>query len=88
MFDCILIDYDPFAMESLLVLIKDGQREFKQVTSDLEQLSRNVTNLCYNSNIFLVKVSAPFKISSVLTKFIQEIESTEYSNNKIEIEEI
>lgn len=88
MFDCILIDYDPFAMESLLVLIKDGQREFKQVTSDLEQLSRNVTNLCYNNNIFLVKVSAPFKISSVLTKFIQETESTEYSNNKIEIEEI
>lgn len=88
MFDCILIDYDPFAMESLLVLIKDGQREFKQVTSDLEQLSRNITNLCYNNNIFLVKVSAPFKISSVLTKFIQETESTEYSNNKIEIEEI
>ena len=56
MFNCIFIDYDPFAMESRLVLIKDGQREYKQVTSDLEQLSRNVTNLCYNSNIFIVKV--------------------------------
>lgn len=88
MFNCIFIDYDPFAMESRLVLIKDGQREYKQVNSDLEQLSRNVTNLCYNSNIFIVKVSAPFKISSVLTKFIQEIESKEYSNNKIKIEEI
>lgn len=88
MFNCILVDYDPFAMESRLVLIKNGEHEYKQTTSDLEQLSRNVTNLCYNSNIFIVKVSAPFKISSVLTKFIQEIESKEYSNNKIEVEEI
>lgn len=84
MFNCILVDYDPFAIESRLILIKDGEREYKQTTSDLEQLSKNITNLCYNSNIFNVKINAPFKVSSVLTKFIQETDS----NNKIEIEDI
>lgn len=87
----IVIDYDPFAMESRISKYQDGKMQYDLVSSDLEEIGTSVTKLAHTTGIFSVKIHAPFRVTDELTNIIQKYENniSEYSNEpKIEIEEI
>lgn len=84
----IVIDYDPFAMESRVYLMRDEQRDYCVVHSDLNSLASEVIGLAYANNIYEVKTRAPFAVSAELRRQIKEQETTLYSNNKITVEGI
>lgn len=86
--NAIIIDYDPFAMESRISIYNNGAKEYTRVYSDLEEMVDGIINLSYEHKIYNIKVHGPFAISSELKKAISKSERVIYSQNKISVEGI
>lgn len=84
----IVVDYDPFAMESRVNIIKDGKHEQVSVASGLEELANSLVALTYQYNIYSVKVNAPLATTNEIKRQVNALESTTYSTNKIQVEVI
>ncbi len=83
--DALIVDYDPFALESRVYTYKDGNRGQSSVYSSVEELANELVALAYQENIFYVKVNGPFMVQGQLNRLIKEQEQKEYSVNKINV---
>ena len=81
----VVIMYDPFALESRISVIKDGDQEQVRVSSDIQQLAEIVTGCAYEHGIDVVKIHAPFAIYSEMKRVIETVEKTLYNKNILDI---
>lgn len=83
--DTIIIDYDPFAMESIVSICQEGKREQTNVFSSIEELVDGIIRLAYEHNVYNVKMNGPFAIASEVNKMVKQLEKNQYSENKINV---
>ncbi len=86
MTDALVIDYDVFARESRLYVMKDGKRSTCRVASDINTLASDVIGLAQQTGIYNVKVHAPFAFIGEINRQIKKLEATTYAENKISVE--
>lgn len=84
----IIINYDPFAMESRVSIYKDGKQERVSIHSNVNDLANEIIKIAYDNNIYEVKTHAPFAFTSEIAKQIHEFEQAQYSQKKITVEGI
>lgn len=84
--DMILIDFDPFAKESRIIVIENGQRGFVNVSSDINELAKQIPTYCEQYKLFNVKFHAPVNAFYELKHQLEEIEKQTYGENKINLE--
>ena len=84
--DMILIDYDPFAKESRIIVVENGQRSFMAVSSDINSLARELPSYCDQYNQYNVRFHAPVNAFYELKRQLAEIEKNSYGENKINLE--
>lgn len=86
--DVVIIDYDPFAMESRVSICKEGKREHVTVYSTIDELTNGIIGLAYQHNIYDIKIHGPFAIACEIRKEVNRSEQNQYSQNKIKVEGI
>ena len=84
----VVVMYDPFALESSISIVKDGQQEQIEVSSDIQQLAEAAVGCAYEHGIDAVKVHAPLAIYSEIKRVIETSEKTLYNKNTLDIEVI
>lgn len=82
----LLVQYDPFTMESRVAIFNEHVRDYARVCSTLEELTEEVITMAYENDIYDIKVCGPFGIASQLNKMVQQYELNKYSQNKISVE--
>ena len=100
MTNSIIVNYDPFAMESTVYILEDGLQKQMKVCSDINGLAETLVGLSYGNNIYSILIHAPLAITGEINK-IQHLIDTffvsffcpfphilMYSNNKITVEGI
>lgn len=88
MIDTIIVNYDPFAIESAVYIARDGQQNQMRVCSDLEGLAGTLIGIAYDHDIYDIKIHAPFAITEEIQKLVTNLEQNIYSKNKIMVEGI
>jgi hypothetical protein len=86
--DAIIINYDPFAMESSISIYRNGKQQYDTVSSNLDDLAKRLIGLTHQQDIYSVKVRMPLATTTELKRLISEYELNEYSENKIDVEGI
>lgn len=81
----IIVDYDPFAMESRVSICKDNCREQTNVFSSLEELTNGLIELAYSHDVYEIKMNGPLAIASQVNQLVREYEKNQYSNNRIKV---
>lgn len=82
----ILVEYDPFIMDSRFYVL-DGEHIIEgKVSSDLNTLAENLTIQAYDNEAYAVKIRAPQGIYNELADNITKIENSMYQENKITVE--
>lgn len=84
----LIVDYDPFAMESRVTLVEDGKRNQIKVASSIESLTEHLVAYSYDNNVYDVRVHAPLAITNEIERQVSTLENTTYSENKIKVEGI
>jgi len=84
--DCLIIDYDPFSCESRVIVVENGQRGMMGVSSDVNNLAKELPTYCQKYNQCKVKFHAPVGIFYELKRQLEENEQTLYGENRIELE--
>jgi undecaprenyl pyrophosphate synthase len=83
----IIIDYNQFAMNSIIIVSTDKEAKKFVVESNLEKLAEDATALAYSYETFQIKVSgAAPQILEELKEQIKQSESKNFSNNIITVE--
>lgn len=83
----IIVDYNPFIMESHAYVMRDGKRgESYTVTSDISELSEKLIGIAKEHQVYNVRVRGPFAIMSEIKRSISEYEMKIYEENKITVE--
>lgn len=88
MTSAIVVNYDPFAMESSVYIAEDGAQHQMKVCSDIEGLADTLVGLAYGKNIYTIKINAPFATTGEIKRLVNNLEQTMYSDNKINVEGI
>lgn len=88
MTDAIIVNYDPFAMESAVYIATNGKQNQIKVCSDLDGLAEALIGFAYGHSIYDVKVHAPFVVIGEVQRLINSLEKNLYSENKIIVEGI
>lgn len=86
--NAIIVNYDPFAMESAVYIATDGQQAQIKVCSDINGLAETLVGLSYGHNIYDVKIHAPFATTCEIKRLVNNTEQNMYSENKISVEGI
>jgi hypothetical protein len=78
-----VVNYDPFAKDSRLMLL-DGQIKTEiGISSNIQQMSEKIVNFAYKNNVYDVKIKAPTIIGNEIKKVIRYNELNKYFENKI-----
>ena len=88
MTDTIIVNYNPFAMESVVYIARDGQQNQMKACSDLEGLAGTLIDIAYGHDIYNIKIHAPFAITGEIQRLVTNLEQNMYSENKIIVEGI
>ena len=83
--DRLIVEYDPFIMQSRISILKDGKRSYTTSFSTIEDLSRTILKLAYEKNLYNVMVHGPFGVERQISKTVQTYEKNQYNANKINI---
>lgn len=83
----IIVQYDPFAMESRLTIVRNGQYSYG-VCEGVKELIDTLFETAYAENIYDIKLHAPPHIVEEISMQIKEKEKATYSKTTITIEEI
>ena len=86
MTDAIIVDYNVFAQESHVYVMKDGKRSSHRVASDIKSLASQLIAMAQETQIYNVRVSAPFAFIGEIRRQVQQLEMITYSENKITVE--
>ena len=88
MTNAIIVNYDPFAMESAVYIVDDGLQKQMKVCSDINGLAEALVGIAYGNGIYSIQVHAPFAITGEINKLVNDLEKNMYSNSKITVEGI
>lgn len=83
--DMLVIKYDPFSLDSTVYILRDGQQQLTTIRSNASTFASNIAAIANKTNIFSVKIDAP---SSVVEEIKQQLTTTNYTKQKIEVEGI
>ena len=83
--DVLVIHYDPFSVESRVHICRDNSQQQTVIDSNISEFAKNIGLLADATNIFSVKIDAP---SSVVEEIKQQLTTTNYTKQKIEVEGI
>ncbi len=83
--DVLVIHYDPFSAESRVYICQDNSQQQTVIDSNISEFAKNIGLLADAINIFSVKIDAP---SSVVEEIKQQLTTTNYTKQKIEVEGI
>lgn len=83
--DMLLIKYDPFSLDSTVYILRDGQQQLTTIRSNASTFASNIAAIADEANIFSVKIDAP---SSVVEEIKQQLTTTNYTKQKLEVEGI
>lgn len=86
--NALVVDYDPFAMESRVSIVQDGKHEQVKVDSSIESLIESLVAYSYDNNIFDIKIHAPYAITGEIERQVRSLENLTYAKNKIKVEGI
>lgn len=84
--DMFIIDFDPFAHESRIIVIENGQRAMVGVSSDLNALAQELPQYCEQYNQYNVRFHAPVNAYYELKRQLADIEKNRYGETKINLE--
>lgn len=84
----IIVNYDPFAMESAVYIVTDGKQAQMKVCSNINGLAETLVGIAYGHNIYDIKINAPFATTDEIKKLVDNVEQTMYSKNNINVEGI
>lgn len=84
--DMLVVDYDPFAMDSRVLVLQDGERAVLNTCSDLPELSQALLNYSREYKISQMKIHAPVNFFYELQRMVQEEELNLYNENIINME--
>lgn len=83
--DMLVIKYDPFSLDSKVYILRDGQQQLTTIRSNASTFASNIAAIANETNIFSVKIDAP---SSVVEEIKQQLTTTNYTKQKLEVEGI
>lgn len=83
--DMLVIKYDPFSLDSTVYILRDGQQQLTTIRSNASTFASNIADIADETNIFSVKIDAP---SSVVEEIKQQLTTTNYTKQKLEVEGI
>lgn len=78
----VVITYDPFAMESLVYLSREGTQEKYSVASNIQELAETAVTLAYDQDITDIKIHAPLAVYSEMKRVIEQVQKNNYNDNK------
>ena len=81
----IVIMYDPFAMESRISLVQEGQREQVSVASNIEELADATVSFAYNHGTNDIRVHAPLAVYGEIKRAIEAVEKNQYNKNSLNV---
>lgn len=82
-----IIDYDPFAKESRISLLREGTKTNQyDIATNIPELAEVLTQFANQHQVYDVKVRAPKPIIEEIQRNITQVESRLYSTNKITVE--
>lgn len=85
--DTFIIDYDPFAKESRVLLMHEGTKQHQyDVATDIPELADIIVQFANQHKVYDVKVRAPQQIIEEVQRCIAISESRLYEENKITVE--
>lgn len=85
----LIVDYDPFAMESRMYVVKDGKHTDRYtITSSIPELAEKLVQYAKELNIYDIKVRGPFAITGEIQRSVAQHEMRTYNENKITMEGI
>lgn len=82
--NAIMLDYNPFTMDSLLIVYKDGNKEYSKASSKIEDAIISAFELANKYNINDIKIYGPFGIAEQAKEQLAKY----YNNTNITIEGI
>lgn len=82
----LVIDYDPFAKDSRIIVVEDGIRSFVSVSSDINELAKELPVYCQQYNLYNVRFHAPVNAFYELQRQLEDTEKDVYGENKINLE--
>lgn len=85
MSDALVIHYDPFSLESQVYICRDDSQQQTVIDSNISEFAKNIGLLADATNIFSIKIDAP---SHVIEEIKQQLNTTNYTKQKIEVEGI
>lgn len=83
--DMLLIKYDPFSLDSTVYILRDGVQQLTTIRSNASTFASNIAAIADETNIFSVKIDAP---PSVVEEIKQQLTTTNYTKQKLEVEGI
>ena len=83
--DMLLIKYDPFSLDSTVYILRDGQQQLTTIRSNASTFASNIAAIADEANIFCVKIDAP---PSIVEEIKQQLTTTNYTKQKLEVEGI
>lgn len=84
----IIVSYNPFAVQSIVSITKNGQETTTQLPSNLGEMCYKLVSLCYANDAYSLSIHAPKNFYEEIERTIQGEESRRYSNTKIEVDKI
>ncbi len=83
----IIVDYDPFAMESRAYIMNAGNQEDSySVESSIPTLAEKLVSMANTHKVYNVKIRGPLAIMYEIKRSIEECEMKTYETNKITVE--
>ena len=83
----IIVDYDPFAMNSYAHVMRNGDREKQYaVASNVQDLTEKLVAIAKEHQVYDVKIRGPLAIMGEIKRSISEYEMKTYEENKITVE--
>ena len=83
--DVLVVHYDPFSAESRVNICRDDSQQQTVIDSNISEFAKNIGLLADATNIFSVKIDAPFH---VVEEIRQQLITSNYTKQKIEVEGI
>jgi len=84
--DMLLVDYDPFACDSRILIMQNGVRSSIDACSDIPELSKALISYAQQYNLYNMKIHAPVNFFYELKRITEKEELNQYSENKITME--
>lgn len=81
-----LVQYDPFIMESRVFVVKDKHIQQSLVESNISGLAQNLITQAHNYDVYNIKFNAPPSVFENIKDEIATIEAETYGENKIIME--